>query len=187
MTKHYRDKDGRYLGGFDGATGKVPEGAIEVAAPPERGDYIWTEAGGWAPDATLLASIKIDAAAQVDAEAGRARRQWITAAEGQELVYEAKRHETVAWESDTGAPRYLDRYPFMVARAARLNRVRRDQVTIPMVQAVATEWRGRIDAWLQAGLDIEDIREHAKEGIDAAADVAAIRAVLSELNWPAPA
>ena len=35
MTKYYRDEAGNYLGGFEGA--EIPEGAIEVDAPPAHG------------------------------------------------------------------------------------------------------------------------------------------------------
>lgn len=38
-TKFYRDSDGNYLGGFDGAL--PPEGAIEIPEPPPHGACIW--------------------------------------------------------------------------------------------------------------------------------------------------
>jgi hypothetical protein len=34
MTKHYVDNEGNYLGGFDGEGVVIPDGAIEVPAPP---------------------------------------------------------------------------------------------------------------------------------------------------------
>lgn len=45
MTNFYIDAQGRYLGGFDGA--EPPDGAIEVARPPEHGADIWNN-GSWA-------------------------------------------------------------------------------------------------------------------------------------------
>jgi malate synthase len=51
MTKFYVDAQGRYLGGFDGAT--PPNGATEVATPPAHGADLWQN-GAWVPDPTRL-------------------------------------------------------------------------------------------------------------------------------------
>lgn len=47
--KFFRDKDGRYVGSFDGA--EPPEGSIEVPFPPYSADQIWDGEGwNWTPD-----------------------------------------------------------------------------------------------------------------------------------------
>jgi len=57
MTKFYVDSDGKYLGGYDGAT--PPAGAIEVSTPPANGRdrYInghWVVAGTPLPISLIL-------------------------------------------------------------------------------------------------------------------------------------
>lgn len=46
MTKFYVDVQGRYIGGFDGAD--PPNGAIEIAAPPDDGTDTW-DGSTWHP------------------------------------------------------------------------------------------------------------------------------------------
>lgn len=46
MTKFFIDRDGNYLGGYDGA--EPPEGAIEVAEAPHDARQKWT-GGRWQP------------------------------------------------------------------------------------------------------------------------------------------
>lgn len=40
-TKYFVDNSGNYLGGFDGDTGKIPFGSIEVGKPPPDGRMLW--------------------------------------------------------------------------------------------------------------------------------------------------
>lgn len=46
MMKFYIDKNGKYLGGFDGAP--KPAGATEVPAPPDHAAQIYAN-GAWGP------------------------------------------------------------------------------------------------------------------------------------------
>ena len=46
MTKYYRDAQGNYIGGFDGAL--PPAGAIEIAQPPNHGLDKW-DGAKWIP------------------------------------------------------------------------------------------------------------------------------------------
>lgn len=41
MTKFYIDSNNNYIGGFEGDTGKVPVGAIEVPFPPNDARFTW--------------------------------------------------------------------------------------------------------------------------------------------------
>lgn len=41
MAKYYRDASNNYIGAFEGDTGKVPAGAIEVPVPPKDGRMTW--------------------------------------------------------------------------------------------------------------------------------------------------
>lgn len=132
-----------------------------------------------------LAGLKEQALAEVDGLAEAARGKWITLGPGQAMTYDAKRMEAERWAAD-GAPDPAN-YPWARARAARLNGVLEIDVTVGQAQAVIGEWTARAAAWEAAGIAIEDIREQAKEDIAAAADQAAIDAVLTNLDWPAPA
>lgn len=190
MTRYYRDAGGRYLGGFHGETGRVPEGAVEVSGPPDRADYVWVEGTGWQPDASALAAHKVEAKAIVDDLAGIERRKYITVVPGQPEVYEQKQSEVRAWEASLAggaAPLELTDVPWMVRRAARLHGIAVADVTRTQVAAIHAEWSAKIEGWQAIGLDIEDVRERAKEEIDAATTPGAIDAVLSGLDWPAPA
>lgn len=46
MAEFFIDKDGKYLGAFEGKTGMVPDGAVEVPEAPKDGRMIWTQ-GQW--------------------------------------------------------------------------------------------------------------------------------------------
>ena len=137
-----------------------------------------------ARDARALASSKTKASAEIDRKAEAARALWITEGSGQALAYESKRREAAAWSGDP-APDPAN-YPWARARAARLNAVAEAAVTPPQAAAVTAEWAARAAAWEAAGIAIEDIREAAKEDIAAAADTAAIDAIIAAIVWPAP-
>lgn len=62
MTKYYVDKNGNYIGGFDGS--EPPKDSIEVSSPPEHGSYIWDGSKFNKPD-------KIITADQIKNEASR--------------------------------------------------------------------------------------------------------------------
>ncbi len=51
MTKYFVDKDGLYLGGFDGA--EPPKGSIEVNSPPAHGNDTW-DGSKWIPHTPSL-------------------------------------------------------------------------------------------------------------------------------------
>jgi len=46
MTEYFVDKDGLYLGGFDGA--KPPKGSVKVDTPPDHGNDTW-DGSKWIP------------------------------------------------------------------------------------------------------------------------------------------
>lgn len=64
MTKFYVDAQGRYLGGFDGA--EPPDGAIEVAEPPQHGTDLWV-GNAWQAPAPSRDALKAARQMQVDA------------------------------------------------------------------------------------------------------------------------
>lgn len=41
MTTFYAELDGTYIGGFDGATGKIPAGKVQVPFPPDDARSKW--------------------------------------------------------------------------------------------------------------------------------------------------
>ena len=142
------------------------------------------------PENRTLDEVKSEALFLVDRLAGLERRKYITAAPGQSEVYEQKQSEVRAWEAAQipgSAPIDLAIVPWMVRRAARLNAVAVADVTEAQAAAVYTEWSGKIAAWRAIGLDIEDVREGAKEQIEAATTADQVGQVLDGLTWPPPA
>jgi len=115
---------------------------------------------------------------RVDSEAENTRLKFITGGSGQALIYERKRAEAENWLAAT-SPVASD-YPLIKARAERLN------PTIPDYAAVATEWKTQADTWMVVAAAIEDIREGAKEAIDAATTAADALTAASNLTWPTP-
>lgn len=54
MAKYYRDASNNYIGAFEGDTGKVPAGAVEVSVPPKDGRMTWDVASAaWIEPAPL--------------------------------------------------------------------------------------------------------------------------------------
>lgn len=137
------------------------------------------------PPPPLLDDARVSALTTVDADAETARHRFITPGDGQVLTYDAKRREAEAWAADD-APDPAN-YPWARAHAARLKGVAEADVTVAQCQAVIDEWTARVAAWVTAGIEIEHVREGAKDAINIAADIAAIDTVLDGLVWPAPA
>jgi hypothetical protein len=133
----------------------------------------------WSVDVELG---RVLAGAHVDTVAERTRLLYITAGDGQAMVYRQKQDEAAAWlaavaNGDTPDP--AD-YFFLKARAERLD------AEDPDYQAVAVEWSERAAAWKAIAAHIEDIREGAKEAI-ATADSAGLVTILAELDFSLPA
>ncbi len=170
-AKPYAPPDGRILVDDDGTAAKGGSWDGAAFQPP--------------PPPFTLDELKAAAVAEVDAQAEAARYRYITPGAGQAMTYDAKGKETERWAAD-GAPDPAN-YPWARARAARLNGVTPPEVTVAQAQAVIDEWAAVIAAWEAAGIAIEDVREQAKEDIEAAADRAAVDAALAGLAWPAPA
>ncbi|MEW5727708.1 MAG: hypothetical protein AB1918_07775 [Pseudomonadota bacterium] len=123
--------------------------------------------------AELLASRKADAKAQVDAAAEAARQRWITPGAGQSMVYQQKATEARALKAGGAGP-----WPHLEAEVG---------ITGPTADDVATIVLAMEDAWLGVSAQIEAQRLTAKRDITAAADLAAVEAVLAALAWPEPA
>ena len=135
------------------------------------------------PDYLKIGAIKKSAQAHVDLLAENARLQFITPGAGQSLVYELKRLEATSYLDavSSGATPVDSDYPLMNARASRLSMAMAD---------VATEWSNKSAAWLAVATSIEDLREGAKELIDAVADSPTakdeIDSIVGSINWPVP-
>lgn len=161
-------------------------GDIPVTGDPQahldaRFNELWQAArarGEWIPTPTLN-EIKTEAARQVDEEAEIARQQYATPGDLMAAIYRQKQFEVRRYQDlvDAGASPEPADYPLMSARATRLGTA---------LQTVADEWNAKAAAWTQAAAAIEDIREQAKEDIEAAPDADAVQVVLDGLSWPAP-
>lgn len=167
-------------------TRQKADGAMEIFDWPDSLGAMPAAADIAAWSAEYFAAVgKAQAMAEIDSQAEAARALWITPGSGQTLAYEAKRREAERWIDDS-APDPVT-YPWAAGRAARLNGVTVGAVAVGQVQAVIDEWTAKVAAWEAAGIAIEDIREQAKEDIAAAADIAAVEAILAAIAWPSPA
>lgn len=106
--------------------------------------------------------------AQVDAEAGAARRPFLTTVEGQDLTYFYKADEARAYRADSAAP-----IPFIAAEA-KARGVPVDTVVAEVLAAVAR--------WTPIGAEIEARRRKANVAIGAA-DTIAQALVAATIDW----
>jgi hypothetical protein len=125
--------------------------------------------------AAALAAAKSAAIARVNAEAGGARAQFITATIGQEGTYLDKAAEADAFVVDP-APTAA-KYPYLFAEG---------EATDTPVTEVAALVRQTAQAWRLINARIEGLRKGAGKRIAEAQDVAAVAAVFPIL-WPTPA
>lgn len=127
-----------------------------------------------------LADLKAEACVKIDGQAEVTRQSFITPGSGQALVYEKKAEEARQWQAavdaaaaSSGDAPVLADFPFLKARAERLG------PATPDYQAVADEWNARSASWVSIAAEIEDVREGAKEGVDAAGDAAAVQGIVN--------
>lgn len=145
-----------------------------------KAEYLARSAELDAGPAPTLAELKLSAAAAVDGDAEAARRRWITPGAGQAMAYMEKRREADAYQAvidGGGIPADAD-YPVLA------NEVGIRAGTLADLVALV---RARAAEWITVESTINRIRLQAKKDIDAAADAAAVAAVLAGIVWPAPA
>jgi len=118
---------------------------------------------------------RASAAAYIDAEAGRARAQFITVAPGQEMTYLEKVTQARAFGADPDPD--VEDYPLIYGEIG---------ITGESAVEVAGVILGRYAQWQQIGAVIEAMRLTAKRDVAAAEDAEAILAILEGLTWPQP-
>lgn len=118
---------------------------------------------------------KASAAAWIDAKAGEARAQFITVAPGQEMTYLEKVTQARAFGADPDPD--IEDYPLLYGEIG---------ITGESAAEVAGVILGRYAQWQQIGATIEATRLTAKRDVAAAADAAAVLAILDALTWPQP-
>ena len=89
-------------------------------------------------------------------------------------TYAQKQRDVDTWDSGGHD------VPYAIRRAARINGVGLDYVTDAMINEVINEYKSAINVLRQVDLDIEDIREDAKEKIAAATTIEEVDAI----QWP---
>lgn len=143
--------------------------------PPQAGRYEIAAVGRYAATTEItvhnLAILKAEAKARIDAAAEAERMKYITAGDGQAMVYDRKRFEAEQISSGRG-PRAADN-PLLAADAAATGRDLRD---------VAAEVLAASQRWIEAAAVIESKRLTAKRAVDAAATVTAVIAA-EAINW----
>ena len=122
-----------------------------------------------------LAEIKTSALASIDRAAEAARLRWVTPGEVKQAVYAAKAAEADRLAQDAD-PDPAD-YPLLAPEAAARG------LSLTEFGAVVRSTR---DTWLAVAGQIEASAVTAKAAISAAADAAAVQAILDNLSWPAP-
>lgn len=125
-----------------------------------------------------LAAAKASAVAEVDALAEAARLRFITPGAGQSLEYAATEAEARAFVTagGTGDP---EDWPW-------INAERLAAGGAATLAEVAQQVLALADAWRATGAAIKRIRRAAKLQIEAAATIAAVRAVVAGVDWPQP-
>ena len=130
-------------------------------------------AGAWMDNspssATQLQDIKLAALSTVDAGIGAVRLRYITEIPGQQMTYQAKEAEALAFTALPVPPVDLTDFPYIAAEAAALG--------VTAVE-VANTYIDMSEAWRTKGVELEALRIGTKEAIKAALDPAAVAAVL---------
>lgn len=160
-----------------------PLAYVETEADARPG-MIWEpveETFSWPPQLALLArtpeqvlaGLKLQLRAAVDASAEQERLKYITAGTGQALTYMRKLEEARAADSEPD-PDPQD-YPMLAASIGV------DGATVADVADVVL---ARDALWSEVGAAIETVRLGAKHAIDQAADAAAAEAAFDAIAWP---
>lgn len=113
------------------------------------------------------------AIAMVQERVGTARRRYITAIPGQEMIYQAKEGEAIRYVAASPEPADLTDYPMLAAEVG---------ITAPTAHELAQVWLGMAHLWRQVAAVLEAARLTANADIAAAPSIAAIAAILDTLQ-----
>jgi hypothetical protein len=122
-----------------------------------------------------LDEIKVALKRDVDARAESLRVEYVTPGSSQAMIYEAKRAEVRRWK-DAGMPAEAnaEEYPWASARSTRKG---------VLVVSVLSEWGNLSDIWTTIAIQIEGVREAAKEQIGAADTVDQACETFDAIDW----
>ncbi len=132
--------------------------------------------------AAALAQAKTVASEAVNAQAAAERAKYRTPYMAE--TYTQKQRDVDTWK---GGGKLVTDIPYAARRAARRNGIPRDELdrlTHAQLQEAIDEYEAAIAALRVVDLDIEDVREQAKEAIKAAATVEEVEAIVAGLSWP---
>jgi hypothetical protein len=180
-TRYYVDTQGRYLGGFDGAS--PPAAAREVPEAPDHAADRW-DGALWRPD---LDGLKARATAEVDAAAETRRLAVLTPGAGQMLVYQEvwrQAAEYAALHAPPAAPAPAGKYPLLEAQIGPVVPDTGDPAADLAAAAAAVAALAAV--WIGYAAAIERTRLAAKRAIAGATVARAVTTVLAGLAWPAP-
>ncbi len=168
MLKHFKDNNDNLHAIEEGFEDRLPSGLTEITE-----DEAETVRAGKLPPPPTLEQYKTYASISVDLKAENSRNLFITPGSGQALIYARKADEMQRFSVDP-----LDgNLPFMDGRALRKGTDR---------STVAAEWQVEVDFWNGIAVNIEDLREDAKERIDLALDEAEVDIIVTSLVLPSP-
>ncbi|PTW48337.1 hypothetical protein [Rhodovulum kholense] len=166
----------------------VPEGAVPL--PPEvspRMAHLFRKLGNaWIarpaedfppnpspepePAGAALASARRRAIAEITDVTSALRRRYITAADGQDMLYQAKRDEAVAYLALDPEPATLTLFPLLAAEVG---------ITASTPYELAQLWVNMQAIWLAAAAQIEPIRLTAVYTVETAATEGEIATALA--------
>lgn len=151
-------------------------GWIETTISPDEDaefyDLVAAEAPLYTPPdpADVLAAAKTAAEVQVDQEVGNLRLEYITDIPGQEMIYQAKEAEALAFKAIDPVPTDLTMYPYISGEAAALN-VSATEVADQYI-ALSIQWRA-------VGAQLEALRIGYKAAIQVSTTTAQVDVALT--------
>lgn len=150
-------------------------GWIETTVSPEEDLEFYTLVAASAPTfippdpAGVLADYKVAAEIRVDQTIGTLRLQYITDIPGQEMIYQAKELEALAFKAIDPVPTDLTMYPYIAGEAAALSATATE---------VADQYIALSVQWRAVGAQLEALRIGYKATVQDAATVADVDAAI---------
>lgn len=154
-----------------------------IPADPGNRDWqeyqAWLEAGNMPNpvDEPALDDAKAGALAEIDRQGGERRLIYITAIPGQDGTYIAKQNEALAWVAAGSPALGFTGFPYAEAEAA---------MTGDTVAETLATYRAQSDMMNAINAQLEAVRISKKREVMSAQDVAAVQAILANLEWPQP-
>lgn len=137
------------------------------------------------PKAALLAGVKSDLLAKVDAQAEMERARWLTPGTGQVMEYQEVRAQGQAALA-AGTKATAERFP-MLAATIGIDIDPETKAPATDILGVARSVVAAGEAWAAIGTHIRVVRLRTKAAIEAATNIDDARAAFAAIDWSLPA